>query len=67
MQLQHFLSWNKVNIKYGCKLQLYIHKWRQGCDMWQMIWLEIQFKCVNRGDNNASKFQILLGIKENCH
>ena len=23
MQLQHFLSWNKVNIKHSCKLQLY--------------------------------------------
>ena len=22
-QLQHFLSWNKANIKYNCKLQLY--------------------------------------------
>ena len=23
MQLQHFLSWNKVNIKHSCKSQLY--------------------------------------------
>ena len=23
-QLQHFLSWNKANIKHSCKLQLYI-------------------------------------------
>ena len=23
MQLQHFLSWNKANIKYSCKSQLY--------------------------------------------
>ena len=23
-QLQHFLSWNKANIKYSCKSQLYI-------------------------------------------
>ena len=26
MQLQHFLSWNKTNIKYSCKLQLYMAK-----------------------------------------
>ena len=24
MQLQHFLSWNKANIKHNCKSQLYI-------------------------------------------
>ena len=24
-QLQHFLSWNKANIKYSCKSQLYTH------------------------------------------
>ena len=24
MQLQHFLSWDKANIKHGCKSQLYI-------------------------------------------
>ena len=23
MQIQHFLSWNKVNIKHSCKSQLY--------------------------------------------
>ena len=27
-QLQHFLSWNKVNIKYSCKSQLYDNKRR---------------------------------------
>ena len=26
MQIQHFLSWNKVNIKCSCKSQLYIHQ-----------------------------------------
>ena len=26
MQLQHFLSWNKTNIKYSCKSQLYKDK-----------------------------------------
>ena len=26
MQIQHFLSWNKANIKYSCKSQLYIHQ-----------------------------------------
>ena len=28
MQLQYFLSWNKANIKYNCKSQLYnLHLW----------------------------------------
>ena len=26
MQIQHFLSWNKANIKHSCKSQLYNNK-----------------------------------------
>ena len=33
-QLQHFLSWNKANIKHSCKSQLYILKYViRWCDM----------------------------------
>ena len=38
LQLQHFLSWNKVNIKYSCKSQLY--------SLWKNI---LRCNCVGFG------------------
>ena len=38
MQLQHFLSWNKANIKHSCKLQLY-----------KLIYKNIIFRIYTKG------------------
>ena len=38
MKLQHFLSWNKVNIKHSCKSQLYRRDWAQWI---HHLWLKL--------------------------